>query len=281
LSRRVGVSTIKLEIPNNLQKYEQGIAIMTTDLVRLFDLYSKFEKYVLHKRVNVCKVPDIECSTSVESGNGTLLSKVMGRYHKLLDNNSLSIRKRSNEILSNEPRHNADQLNGLQDTFKHMTNSLEQDPFRMAFNPLLKQDLDIGSIDTVPTTQLCSNILPKEGIYKTLVSHKEFELISSKSFYFNPRSGTLDGGVPMDGVSPTIILNHSIMTEYFNRMGFTPMSEDLISSHGIMWKALNHAVESLIKGFKLELSVYIYIYIYIYIYKEEEEFWVEKYQDIL
>lgn len=58
----------------------------------------------------------------------------------------------------------------------------------------------------------------------------------------------------MDGVSPTIIQNHSIMTEYFNRMGFTPMSEDLISSHGIMWKALNHAVESLINGFKIELG---------------------------
>lgn len=75
---------------------------MSTDLVRLFDLYSKFEKYVLHKRVNVCKVADIECSTSVESVNGTLLSKVMGRYHKLLDNNILSIRMRSNEIVSNE-----------------------------------------------------------------------------------------------------------------------------------------------------------------------------------
>lgn len=157
-------------------------------------------------------------------------------------------------ILKRRIRHNADQLNGLQDTFKHMTNSFEQDPFRMAIKPPLKQDLDIGIIDTVPTTQLISNILPKEGIYKTIVSHKEFELISSKSFYFNPRSGTLDGGVPMDGVSPTIIQNHSIMTEYFNRMGFTPMSEDLISSHGIMWKALNHAVESLINGFKIEFG---------------------------
>lgn len=75
---------------------------MTTDLVRQFDLYSKFEKYVLHKRVNECKVPDIECSTSVESGNRTLLSKVVGRYNKLLDNNCLSTRMRSNEILSNE-----------------------------------------------------------------------------------------------------------------------------------------------------------------------------------
>lgn len=75
---------------------------MRHDLLRLFDLYSKFEKSALHKRANVLEVPDISCSRSVESGNGTLLSKVVGRYHKLLDNNSLSIRMRSNDIISND-----------------------------------------------------------------------------------------------------------------------------------------------------------------------------------
>lgn len=75
---------------------------MTTDLVRLRDLYFKFEKCVLEKRgfSNVFQVPDISCSTSVESGNKTLLSKAVGFYHKLLDNTSLSIR--SNDIISNE-----------------------------------------------------------------------------------------------------------------------------------------------------------------------------------
>lgn len=76
---------------------------MTTDLVRLWDLYSKFEKSLLHKRgfSNVFQVPDIQCSTSVESGNRTLLSKVVGLYQKLLSKNSLYIR--SNDIISNGP----------------------------------------------------------------------------------------------------------------------------------------------------------------------------------
>lgn len=149
---------------------------------------------------------------------------------------------------------NADQLNGWNDTFKHMTNSFEQDPFRMAYKPLLKQDLDIGSIDTVPTTQLIRKIFPMEGVYNTLVSPTGHGLMSYKSFFYNPRSGSFDGGIPMDGVSHPIIRNHSLMTEYFKNKGFTPMSEDLISSHGIMWKTLNHVAESLVNSSIKELG---------------------------
>ena len=75
---------------------------MTTDFNRMRDLYCKFEKFVFDKRgvSNIFQVPDIECSTSVESVNRTLLWKVVGLYKKLLSNNSIS--NRSNDIISNE-----------------------------------------------------------------------------------------------------------------------------------------------------------------------------------
>jgi len=152
-------------------------------------------------------------------------------------------------------RNNADQLNGLNETLNQMKTHLEQDPFRLAVSPLLKQDLGIGSIEPVPTTQVIRNILPKEGVYKTLVSRNEIELISSKSFWLNQRTGCLDGGIPKDEVSPAIRENHSLMMEFINRhLGVTPMSNEVISSHGTMWKALNHAAESLINGFMSELA---------------------------
>lgn len=76
---------------------------MRPDLLRLFDLYSKFDKSLLLNRgfSNQFQVPDMKCRPSVECSNRTLLSKLVGLYHKLLSTNSKYIR--SNEILSNGP----------------------------------------------------------------------------------------------------------------------------------------------------------------------------------
>lgn len=150
---------------------------------------------------------------------------------------------------------NAEQLNGLNETIKQMKTYFEQDPFRLAFSPILNQDLGFGSIESVPTKQLIRNFIPKDGVYKTIVSPNKLEILSNISFYYNPRTGTLDGGIPMVAVSPAIKENHSIMMEYLNiKLGVTPMSNEQISSHGIMWKALNNAAESLINGLLTELG---------------------------
>lgn len=150
---------------------------------------------------------------------------------------------------------NAEHLNGFHQTIKQINQSFEQDPFRLAFSPICNPDLGFGSIESVPTTQLIRNLFPKEGVYKTIVSPDKLEIISNKSFFYNPRTGTLDGGIPMVEVSPAIIENHSLMMEFINRhLGVTPMSNELISSQGTMWKALNNAAESLINGFMTELG---------------------------
>lgn len=74
--------------------------IMTSDLFRLWDFYSKYDKFHYKRGLsNVFQVADIQCSTSLESGNRTLLSKVVGLYQKLLSNNSKYIRE--NDIISN------------------------------------------------------------------------------------------------------------------------------------------------------------------------------------
>lgn len=76
--------------------------IMKTDLPRLWDLYSKFEKFLLHERgaSNLFQVPDNICGTSVsvDTANKTFISKLAGLYKKLLNNNTLN--SRSNDIIS-------------------------------------------------------------------------------------------------------------------------------------------------------------------------------------
>lgn len=76
---------------------------MTTDLHRLWDLYSLFEKSLLHKRgfSNLFQVPDNICSTSsvsVDYANKTFIPKLSGLYKKLLNNNTMN--SRSNDIIS-------------------------------------------------------------------------------------------------------------------------------------------------------------------------------------
>ncbi|MFS9531473.1 hypothetical protein Q6247_25160, partial [Klebsiella pneumoniae] len=140
---------------------------------------------------------------------------------------------------------NAEQLNGLNDTFKHMRNSFEQDPFRLPLSSSLKRDLGFGSIESVPTTHLIRNMFPKEGIYnsiepttqvirnlfpmegvyQSIVSPDKLEILTHKSYFYNPRTGTLDGGIPMDEVNPAIKENYSIMMEFINsELGVTPIS---------------------------------------------------------
>lgn len=72
---------------------------MRHDLLRLFDLYSKFDKSLLlnRDRANQFQIPDMKCRPSVV--NRTLLCKLEGLYQKLLSTNSKYMR--DNSILSN------------------------------------------------------------------------------------------------------------------------------------------------------------------------------------
>lgn len=160
-------------------------------------------------------------------------------------------------------RENAENLNGLNETVKLMQNSLKEDPFRKAFSPIEIQDLveikDLGlaSIASVPTdcSQLIRSYLPRKGVFKTIVSPTKLDIISYKSFFYNPRTGTMDGGIPMDGVSTVIKQNHSMMNEFLNLdLGLIPMNNHELSSKGTLWKALNMAADSLINGFLTELG---------------------------
>lgn len=138
-----------------------------------------------------------------------------------------------------------------------MRNAFEEDPFRNAFSPISNQDFGMGSIESVPTScsQLISRIIPKEGVLKTIVSPTKLEIISFKSLFYNPRTGTMDGGIPMDGVSTVIKENHSMMNEYLNiDLGLSPMNYEELSSRGTLWKALNMAADSLINGLLIELG---------------------------
>ena len=110
---------------------------MTTDFNRMRDLYCKFEKFVFDKRgvSNIFQVPDIECSTSVESVNRTLLWKVVGLYKKLLSNNSIS--NRSNDIISNEIFSNGPYI------FKSLKDFIHQISYEV-YDPGCKLSLDIS-----------------------------------------------------------------------------------------------------------------------------------------
>lgn len=138
-----------------------------------------------------------------------------------------------------------------------MQKSFEEDPLGNALAPVSNQDLGLSSLVSVPTScgQLIRRILPQEGVLNTIVSPSKLEIISFKSLFYNPRTGTMEGGIPMDGVSTVIKENHSMMNDYLNiDCGLSPMNYQQLSPQGTMWKALNMAADSLINGFLIELG---------------------------
>lgn len=161
-------------------------------------------------------------------------------------------------------RENSENLHGLNETILHMRNSmdslaLEDDPLPKGLSLMSNQDLGLKSIRYIPTgcNQLIRRVLPEDGVFKTIVSPNKLELITYRSMFFNPRTGTFETGRPMEGVSTVIKEYHRMINEYLNRnLGTFPMSyEQLIDSpHGTMWKALNMAADSLINGFLIQLG---------------------------
>lgn len=115
------------------------------------------------------------------------------------------------------------------------------------------------SIIRLSINQMISRFLPRTGIYPALVKNDKIEHISYKSIFFDPKTGTLKDGYPVEGeyVHPIICDYYPMITKLFNEdCGFTPMNSDELATRGRLWKILNKATAELVSQFlkKLELE---------------------------
>lgn len=161
----------------------------------------------------------------------------------------MNLLERFINTLKTSIRDKSQSKNAINHNINNIINNFEEDEM------ISYQDSCIDSIEPITSSsQLISSILPKHEFLKTIVSPKKLEIISFKSLYFNPLTGTMNDGIPMEGINPIIRDNYRLMTKFLNiDLGLTPMNSDELASRGILWKLLNKATGNLLSAFLTKL----------------------------
>jgi len=100
---------------------------------------------------------------------------------------------------------------------------------------------------------IITRLNPKEDSLGSILNVKDWKVFSLNAFYFDPESGTMNDGLPMDGIKPVIRENHRLMRDLLIDYGVIPMLSEELASNQNIWKLVNKATYDLLDGLRNKL----------------------------